>query len=222
MDQEKIKMSENILKYPFVKPDNYRITQKFGADFIYRAKIVKHKGVDWALPKGTLLLAPFDGVISRVEKSRGTGYGRSVYIHYQSNLISFEVLLAHCDSIDINKGETIKCGQIIAKSGRSGFWRGKNGYHVHLGLKKNGQYVDPLPYLGVDDRQTSLFSEPKRNQCNHTVQEGETLWKIAQAFYGSGKYYNEIFLANSDKIKNPREIKPGQILKIPELNDRGV
>ncbi len=215
-------MSENILRHPFEKPENFRITQKFGAKFVYRGKVVKHKGVDFAIPKGTTLLSPFNGKVVRVEKSRGTGYGRSVYIQHQSNLISFEVLLAHCDEIKVDAGQVVKRGQVVARSGRSGFWRGKNGYHVHIGLKRDKRYVDPLPYLGVDDSQPSLFAEPKRNQCNHTVQEGESLWKIAKAHYGSGRYYNEIFIANSKKIENPRIIKPGQVLKIPKLDDRGV
>lgn len=216
-------MKNSLLNYPFNKPEDYRITQLFGDKFIYRGKIVNHKGVDWAIPNGTILSAPFYGVVSRVEKTRGTGYGRSVYIRHQSNLIHFEVLLAHCSSIEVELGQSVKEGQIVAYSGRSGFWRGKNGYHVHLGLKRDDRYVDPLPYLGIEsDDQQTLFPEPKTIQCKYTVLEGDSLYKIARAHYGSGKYYNEIFIANSKEISHPRIIKPGQVLVIPELDDKGV
>jgi nucleoid-associated protein YgaU len=50
----------------------------------------------------------------------------------------------------------------------------------------------------------------------YTVQAGDTLWKIAEAMYGSGAKYMKIFEANSDILDNPDLIHPGQELKIPE------
>ena len=45
----------------------------------------------------------------------------------------------------------------------------------------------------------------------YTVQSGDTLWKIAKQFYGNGSQYSKIVGANSDKIKNPNLIYPGQV-----------
>ena len=44
---------------------------------------------------------------------------------------------------------------------------------------------------------------------------GDTLWGIAQTFYGDGSRYNEIYEANKDKIKDPHWIYPGQEFVIP-------
>lgn len=50
----------------------------------------------------------------------------------------------------------------------------------------------------------------------YTVKSGDSLWKIAEQFYGNGAAYTKIASANSDKIKNPNLIYPGQIFNIPE------
>lgn len=49
----------------------------------------------------------------------------------------------------------------------------------------------------------------------YTVEPGDSLWKIAEAQYGSGAKYMAIFEANRDILDNPDLIKPGQVLKIP-------
>jgi nucleoid-associated protein YgaU len=50
---------------------------------------------------------------------------------------------------------------------------------------------------------------------SYTVAKGDTLSRIAQQFYGDAKQWKKIYEANSDSIKNPDLIYPGQVLKIP-------
>ena len=50
----------------------------------------------------------------------------------------------------------------------------------------------------------------------YTVEAGDTLWAIAEKVYGSGGKYMKIFEANTDLLKNPDQIFPGQKLKIPD------
>lgn len=47
------------------------------------------------------------------------------------------------------------------------------------------------------------------------VQPGSSLWRIAQARYGSGVRYTVIYLANRDQIRNPDLIYPGQVFALP-------
>ncbi|HRG68972.1 MAG: LysM peptidoglycan-binding domain-containing protein [Saprospiraceae bacterium] len=49
----------------------------------------------------------------------------------------------------------------------------------------------------------------------HTVKSGETLSKIAKHYYKDANAYNKIFKANTDQLKNPDLIHPGQVLVIP-------
>ena len=50
----------------------------------------------------------------------------------------------------------------------------------------------------------------------YTVVAGDSLSKIAKKFYGNANQWKKIFEANTDIIKNPDLIKPGQTLKIPD------
>ena len=51
----------------------------------------------------------------------------------------------------------------------------------------------------------------------HTVASGDTLGKIAKEYYGKAGKYTAIFEANTDILKNPDVIHPGQELVIPNL-----
>ena len=48
----------------------------------------------------------------------------------------------------------------------------------------------------------------------HVVQRGETLWSIAEEYYGSGPMYRKIVEANPGI--DPHNIKPGRVLVVPE------
>jgi nucleoid-associated protein YgaU len=49
----------------------------------------------------------------------------------------------------------------------------------------------------------------------YTVKPGDTLWGIAQSYYGDGAKYPVIFDANRDLLHDPNKIYPGQVLRIP-------
>ena len=52
----------------------------------------------------------------------------------------------------------------------------------------------------------------------YQVKEGDTLWQIAEKFYGSGFNMKEIIKANN--ITNPDMIEKGQILIIPSVKSK--
>lgn len=49
-----------------------------------------------------------------------------------------------------------------------------------------------------------------------TVQPGNTLWGIAREKYGEGILYVRVFDANTDRIRDPDLIYPGQIFSVPD------
>lgn len=63
-------------------------------------------------------------------------------------------------------------------------------------------------------------ASPTADSKTYTVQKGDTLWKIAEQFYGKGHgdKYPEIVKANTPPVKNPDLIQPGWVLRIPPLS----
>lgn len=55
--------------------------------------------------------------------------------------------------------------------------------------------------------------EPGAAPRTYTVEAGDTLWAIAERFYGDGSRYQVI--ADASGISNPDLIQPGQVLTIP-------
>ena len=47
------------------------------------------------------------------------------------------------------------------------------------------------------------------------VQPGNSLWRIARSAYGEGIRYSTIYQANTDQIRDPDLIYPGQIFLVP-------
>jgi murein DD-endopeptidase MepM/ murein hydrolase activator NlpD len=95
-----------------------------------------HKGIDIGLPQGTEIHAGQDGTVS-VGYDAG-GYGNYVTITDANGLVS---KYAHCDSVLVTDGQTVKAGDVIATVGNTG---NSTGAHLHLEIIKNGQYLNGL------------------------------------------------------------------------------
>ncbi|MBS1164253.1 MAG: LysM domain/BON superfamily protein [Proteobacteria bacterium] len=48
------------------------------------------------------------------------------------------------------------------------------------------------------------------------IRRGDNLWMIAKRLYGKGIRYSTIYQANTDQIRNPDLIYPGQVFVVPE------
>ena len=68
-----------------------------------------------------------------------------------------------------------------------------------------------------DDIMADVKVEDSSVYTYHTVKSGESLSLIAKHYYQDPMKYKQIFAANTDQLKNPDLIHPGQELKIPNL-----
>ena len=73
----------------------------------------------------------------------GGGFGNEIIIQHDSNYLS---LYGHLSEILVNKGDTVKQGQLIGKTGNSGR---STGPHLHFTIKEDGKAVDPVQYLSM-------------------------------------------------------------------------
>ncbi len=118
----------------FIYPAEGRISSKFGK----RGRRF-HKGIDIAVNVGTPLVAIADGEVVFSGKRRG--YGGTVVIDHGSHMS----LYAHCSKMIAKVGDSVKQGEYIAKSGRTGNARGA---HLHFEIRDaNNRPLDPLPLL---------------------------------------------------------------------------
>ena len=73
---------------------------------------------------------------------------------------------------------------------------------------------DPLPdFSDVEGGSSSTAPLPATQ--TYPVKSGDSLSKIAKHLYGDAKKWRKIYEANTDKIKNPDLIHPGQVFTIP-------
>ena len=100
-----------------------------------------HRGIDIAAPVGTLVRAPAPGVVSFAGNVGGHLF---VTINHGGGFLSTCSFLS---GLLVHKGDTVAQGQAIALSGTG--HPGDTMPNLHLGVRLNGEYVDPLDYLGA-------------------------------------------------------------------------
>jgi nucleoid-associated protein YgaU len=75
---------------------------------------------------------------------------------------------------------------------------------------------EPLPDFSSVERGSSSTAPSGDGSGRHyTVEEGDSLWKIAKQVYGDPLQWPKIHEANRDLIEDPDAIRPGQVLKLP-------
>lgn len=100
-----------------------------------------HSGIDMAAPYGSAILAAADGQV--IQAGYVSSYGNMVMVYHGSGLTT---MYAHCSSLLVSVGQTVKKGDKIAKVGSTG---DSTGNHLHFSVKVNGSYTSPNSYLGM-------------------------------------------------------------------------
>ncbi len=101
-----------------------------------------HSGVDIPVCTGTRLNALANGTV--IACGWENGGGNYVSIRYDNGMESF---YCHLQSSSVKVGQRVECGQQVALSDNTGAYT--TGAHLHMGIKKDGQYVDPKQYLNL-------------------------------------------------------------------------
>jgi murein DD-endopeptidase MepM/ murein hydrolase activator NlpD len=97
-------------------------------------------GINIAVPEGTSVKAAESGVVAYAG-SELKGYGNLVLIRHPNGYVT---AYANNGELDVKRGDTVKRGQIIAKSGQSG---NVSSPQLHFELRKGSTPVDPTNFL---------------------------------------------------------------------------
>lgn len=124
------------------KPVEGRTSSVFGLRrFFNNEERNPHSGLDFAVPQGTLVKAPADGVVSLV----GDYFfnGKTVFLDHGQGMVT---MYCHLSVIDVKVGDEIKRGQGIARVGATGR---ATGPHLHWNVSLNNTRVDPAIFINA-------------------------------------------------------------------------
>jgi murein DD-endopeptidase MepM/ murein hydrolase activator NlpD len=97
-------------------------------------------GINLAVPEGTPVKAAEDGVVA-YSGNELKGYGNLILVRHSNGYVT---AYAHASELLVKRGDAIKRGQIIAKSGQSGEVASPQ---LHFEIRKGSSPVDPLQFL---------------------------------------------------------------------------
>lgn len=97
-------------------------------------------GINVAVPEGTPVKAAEDGVVA-YSGNELKGYGNLVLVRHSNGYVT---AYAHASELLVKRGDPIKRGQVIAKSGQSGEVASPQ---LHFEIRKGSSPVDPLQFL---------------------------------------------------------------------------
>lgn len=141
--------------YPITEGFGEALTDPLLIPLYAKYGLAGHDGVDFAMPKGTPVLAADDGTVVLAEEN--SDYGTTVVIRHSWG----QSYYGHLSKMEVTVGQAVKRGEEIALSGSTGE---STGPHLHFGIKpnnpdmQNGYYgkIDPAIALGISDKQAVL------------------------------------------------------------------
>ncbi len=137
VEQASVKPSEATGALPtFRWPVRGKVITSYGA----KTNGKSNDGINLAVPEGTPVKAAEDGVVA-YSGNELKGYGNLVLVRHSNGYVT---AYAHASELMVKRGDTIKHGQIIAKSGQSGE---VGSPQLHFEIRKGSSPVDPLQFL---------------------------------------------------------------------------
>jgi murein DD-endopeptidase MepM/ murein hydrolase activator NlpD len=100
----------------------------------------QNDGIDVAVPENTPIKAAEDGVVAYAGNEL-KGYGNLVLVRHPNGYVT---AYAHAKELLVKRGDQIKRGEVIAKSGQSG---NVDAPQLHFEVRKGSAPVDPMQFL---------------------------------------------------------------------------
>lgn len=139
--KENEKLFESI---PAIKPCSGTIADDFGMRVHPILKIRRmHNGIDIITDVGTNVYAPGAGVVDFI--GNRSGYGLTMEIDHG---FGYRTIYAHLSSVKVKLGQKVSRGDLIAKTGNSGFLT--TGPHLHYEVRHDGIALNPLNFILED------------------------------------------------------------------------
>ncbi|NNE21161.1 MAG: LysM peptidoglycan-binding domain-containing M23 family metallopeptidase [Rhizobiales bacterium] len=117
-------------------PVNGRVISRYGT----KPGGARNEGINISVPEGTSVKASEAGVVAYAGNEL-KGYGNLVLVRHEGGWVS---AYAHNKELLVKRGDTVRRGEIIAKSGQTG---SVTSPQLHFELRKGASAVDPLKHM---------------------------------------------------------------------------
>ncbi len=160
-DPEAVHRPDTPYRLPFLPGEEYLVSQGFNGSFSHNHDGSRY-AVDIAMPEGSIVCAVRSGTVMEVEFGNYQGgvdaeeFGSKAnfvrILHEDGTIATYAHL--QLETVRVEIGETVEAGQIIARSGNTGF---STGPHLHLVIHKNDgfklvsvpfEFESGIPYRG--------------------------------------------------------------------------
>jgi murein DD-endopeptidase MepM/ murein hydrolase activator NlpD len=126
----------------FLNPTGIKSSDNFGSMRFVNKKVVGyHSGLDYPVPKGSTLKAANNGKVIFAQKLTTTG--NTLVIDHGMNIFSS---YSHLSAFAVQEGQMVKKGDVIGKSGDTGF---VTGPHLHFVISIGSTAVNPSLFLNA-------------------------------------------------------------------------
>lgn len=135
-------------KVAFVKPLEYTSCSVDYRDVynnVSTDKWYRHMAIDFVAEEGTEVCAMADGTV--VEISYEEILGNYIVLEHNDGITTLYRFVAPVGNLKV--GDKVTQGQTIATVDKAFGTEYKDGTHLHLEMRQNGNYVDPKDYIDV-------------------------------------------------------------------------
>ncbi|MFD1008888.1 MULTISPECIES: murein DD-endopeptidase MepM [Oceanisphaera] len=156
-------LERGFMRIPLERSSRISSTYNLNRKHPITGRVRPHKGTDFAVPTGTAVLAPSDGVVVK-----------SVYHALAGNYLvirhgrQYTTRFLHLSKFLVKEGDTVRRGQRIALSGNTGR---STGPHLHYEFHVNNRAVDAMQVklpmaegLGGEEKRSFLATIAKYQQ----------------------------------------------------------
>jgi hypothetical protein len=131
------KLWDGAFRYPIDPP--VVITDTYGYSRQTGGSSISHKGTDFRAAIGTPVYAMNSGQVRFTDFMRNYGY--TIVIDHGLGL---HTVYMHLSKILVENGQMVEKGQLIGKSGDTGY---VTGPHLHLSVRINAVSIDPMKFM---------------------------------------------------------------------------
>jgi len=138
-----------LYRLPYASGRRFGVTQSYNGSFSHKGP--NRYAIDWKMPEGTLVCAARGGVVVKVKDDSDKGGANISFYRYNNYVLirHSDGTLAHYCHLSkhgglVKVGQTVAAGDVIARSGNTGF---SSGPHLHFCVfrAKDGRERESIP-----------------------------------------------------------------------------